>query len=432
MDTLPRGIEDRLSRSMLHAPVAILEGGRAVGKSTLCRIVGARHGWGPPIDLSSPGAIDQLRIDPIRFLRALPTPAIIDEAQLEPQLPLWIKLVVDERNGAPGQFILTGSARLGRDQLGGSDPLAGRSTRLRMWPLTLSEREGSPQHTASALFDPSRFDVGSVAAPTPLHLPPTWLRGGLPGLPGVLREAPGYEWSRAMGSYVDATIPLGLTTTRVDHSRLLRVFRYLASNPGQLLNLARASSELGMKADTVGSYLDTLEASFLLIRAEAQRPAEHRVLTAHPRVFAADVGLSWWALGAIDEDPLPIQLGSLLANLVAVELAASAQWADEVHLIRHWRDQRSKKECDLAVVHPDGRLAAIEVKAAGSVGPGDVTGLVALATAHGESFAAGYVAYMGSRVVDLSPTSVPPGSILAVPLPTLLRAGTRPTAAHVS
>jgi hypothetical protein len=33
-------------------------------------------------------------------------------------------------------------------------------------------------------------------------------------------------------SYVEATIPLGATTTRVDHGRLLRLFRYLAANPG--------------------------------------------------------------------------------------------------------------------------------------------------------------------------------------------------------
>ena len=427
METLPRGIEERLINTVERFPVTILEGGRAVGKSTLCRHVASQKGWAPTIDLTAPDAIAQLNVDPLRYLRSLPSPTIFDEAQLEPRLPLWVKLVVDERNGSPGQFILTGSARLGRDQLGGSDPLAGRAVRLRMWPFTTSELAAAPYASASRLFTPSPF-VAAVSermanVPVRNNDRPAWLRGGLPGVPGVRMPGASHDWNAAMASYVESTIPLGLTTTRVDHSRLLRVFRYIATNPGQLLNLARAASELSMKAETVRSYIETLESSFLLFRTEAHRPAEHRVLTAHPRIFATDAGLSCWALGLADRNPSPLQLGSLLENRIAVELAASCGWANEGLTLRHWRDERSQREVDLLVVHPDGRMVAIEVKAAATVGPADTRGLTAFALAHREYFSGGYVAYEGSQIVDLSPRELPSGSILGVPSSVILGPG---------
>ena len=135
---LPRWIEAQFESSIDATPVVVLEGGRAVGKSTLCDAVIGRRGWGERVDLADPNTIALLRIDPMRFLEALPSPTVIDEAQLEAQLPIWIKQIVDRRR-APGQFVLTGSARLGRDQLGGSDPLAGRSVRMRMWSFATGE-----------------------------------------------------------------------------------------------------------------------------------------------------------------------------------------------------------------------------------------------------------------------------------------------------
>ena len=441
MEQLRRGLSERLINAVERFPVTILEGGRAVGKSTLCRQVAATMQWTSAIDLTFPETLAQLKADPVRFLRAMPSPVLIDEAQLEPQLLLWVKLVVDERNGKPGQFLLTGSARLGRNQLGGSDPLAGRSIRLRMWPLTISELAGDPQQTTSKLFDRSYFvdRVGTVLPQTKAakaaettttttttkgvettEARPAWLSGGLPGIPGVRSPMPGYEWNAALSSYVESTIPLGSPTTRVDHSRLLAVFRYLAANPGQLLNVARGASELAMKADTLRSYIETLESSFLLFRTEAHRSAEHRVLTAHPRIFASDVGLASWALGLAGKNPLPLQFGSLLENLLAVELSSTAYWSHETPKLRHWRNERSQHEVDLLVVHPDGRMVPLEVKGASTVGPGDTRGLLAFAQSHPEEFVSGYVVYTGARVVDLSPKGMPDGSILGIPASLLL------------
>lgn len=50
-------------------------------------------------------------LDPAGFIASLTTPAAIDEIQRVPELMTEIKLRVD-RDKAPGQFALTGSANL--------------------------------------------------------------------------------------------------------------------------------------------------------------------------------------------------------------------------------------------------------------------------------------------------------------------------------
>jgi uncharacterized protein len=417
---LSRGINDLFERSIGTFPAVVLEGGRAVGKSTLCRSIIERKNWADLVDLSDPGTVEAIALDPLRFLRDLPTPAFIDEAQLLPELPLWVKRVVDDRQGRPGQFVLTGSARLGRHQLGGSDPLAGRAVRLQMWSMTPSEIAGRPFATAHALFSDDFWMSLTPDAPAQEWDIRQRLVGGLPGLPGVLGPGDINLWNRAMTSYVESVVPLGAASERTDHARLLRVLRYLAANPAQQLNLARAADELGFRAETTRNYIDALAAAFLVFRVEAHRPAEHKVLTAHPRLHPTDVGLSTWAAHLIDSVPAAALLGSLLESQVAHALAATLDWSDSRVSLRHWRDQRAKREVDLLLVHDDGRCIPIEVKSSISVAPDSTVGIRVFAQSNKEAFHRGIVAYCGTRTIDLTPPSLPSRSILAVPISRLL------------
>ena len=171
---------------------------------------------------------------------------------------------------------------------------------------------------------------------------------------------------------------------------------------------------------TARAYLEALEDCFLLFRAEAHRPTEHKVLTAHPRIFATDLGLAGWANRAVDSAASGQQLGALLENQVAHALAASCDWGIDRIAVRHWRDQRSKREVDLLLVHPDGRAVPIEIKAARTVGPADTQGLVAFADSNRESFHRGCLAYCGAQTVDLTPAHLPARSIVALPLHEML------------
>lgn len=411
---LPRLITPVIEAALATSPVVILEGGRATGKSTVCDDLVHRHGWAPRIDLSDPNARATLRLDPDRFLAAQPAVCVLDEAQLEPELTLWVKRQVDARRSA-GQFLITGSARLGRDQLGGSDPLAGRSVRLRLSSMTRAEREHDLRGAASGVERAfgegwSVGDSGRARGQVQLG---RWA-GGLPSIAGVLTDAPVADWERATAAYVEAVLPLGAGEQRADLGRLLRTFRYFAANSGQIVNYARAASELGSQAPTVKSHLEILESGFLLRRAEAERPLEHRVVTAHPRVFASDVGLAAWASRARLGSPPATTLGALTETDVAHDLMAQADASRDRIQVRHWRDTRTQREVDLLLVHPDGRYVPVEAKASTTVGPGDTQGLVHFVRAHAGRCARAVLVYEGTRVVDLTPS----GSscqILAVP-----------------
>ncbi len=406
--TLPRSLEPLLVAASRTVPVVIVEGGRATGKSTMCDRVIAANGWPPRADLSDPETLALVQLDRHRFLSNQPTPCVIDEAQLDPDLLIAVKRVVDGRPGA-GQFVLTGSARLGRHQLGGSDPLAGRAVRLRLWSMTQRELAGLPADVIERAFrDGWHVDVdhgiGGAA---------NWL-GGLPGISGVIDGHLTDSWEREVASYVESVIPLGVVGTRVDHGRLLRAFRYLAANSGQLYNGSRAATELGQKASTVQSYVDHLDAAFLVHRIEAHRPSEHRVLTAHPRIVATDPGLATWAGRAWSGPTTAALLGSLTETVVAHSVLAAADAAADRVVVRHWRDKRNQAEVDLVLLHPDGRKVPIEVKASTTAGPADTSGLRAFATEAGDACERAILVYEGEPVLDLTPAGGGP-EILAVP-----------------
>ncbi|MGB2758017.1 MAG: AAA family ATPase [Acidimicrobiia bacterium] len=134
-----RGVAGRIRAALDRSPVVIVEGARAVGKSTACAAIAQERGFGSVVDLADAATRAAARRDPSGFLNQLTTPAMIDEVQRVPELTVAIKGAV-ERPGSDGQFLLTGSARLARDGLGGSDPLAGRAITVPVYPFSLSER----------------------------------------------------------------------------------------------------------------------------------------------------------------------------------------------------------------------------------------------------------------------------------------------------
>jgi hypothetical protein len=168
-----------------------------------------------------------LRLDPLRFLSDLRAPVSIDEAQLVPELPVWITRIVDERNGKPGQFVLAGSARLGRNQLGA--PIRWRDARCGVGCI--------PSRTPSARIDPDPWPVTSFVRPTGLRLPAHKLRPDLgcsrtsawesAGHSRSLRPGDGNSWNLAMSAYVDSVIPLGASPHRTQGSdRTPKASRY--------------------------------------------------------------------------------------------------------------------------------------------------------------------------------------------------------------
>jgi uncharacterized protein len=279
--------------TMEAVPVVIVEGPRASGKTSIGALLEEKGRIATRVDLSEPTVGLAARSNPTSFVNGLATPAFIDEAQLVPELLLAIKIRVD-RERTNGLFVLTGSSRLGRAQLGGSDPLAGRAVRLRVWPMTQGELAGKPKSFVGLLTQSESFLSDNIPALGGTKLSANELiqrlsRGGLPTLSGIETATPKEIRPQLCAEYVEAVLHHEVGG-RHDRAELLRLFRYLAASTSRLLNTSTVGSELGVTRETTTNRLSSLEASFLLHLLPGHRPAEHRTLSAHPKVHAIDVG----------------------------------------------------------------------------------------------------------------------------------------------
>jgi uncharacterized protein len=401
-----RGIIPQLTEALAAVPVVVLEGPRASGKTSIGALLAAGGHIAVTTDLGDPTILDAATSSPTSFVDSLSLPAFIDEAQLAPELLLAVKRRVD-RERRPGCFVLTGSSRLGRAQLGGSDPLAGRAIRLRLWPMTQGELSGQPNNLVPRLFEASPGAALPNAELDRRELIDRIRRGGLPTLAGVHKPVPEALRGQLASEYLDGVLTQEIGR-RHDRAELAKLFRYLAASTSRLLNVSSVANELATNRETISSRIASLNACFLTHLLPGHRPTAHRSLTAHPKIHAIDTGLAAWAARISDAPPAAV-FGGLVETLVINELAAQAAWIGTNIELRHWRDTARKVEVDAVLVDDsDGRSVGIEVKAARDIRPDDVAGMKQfLATVDGA--ARGVVFYTGDLTLPLDEriTAVP-------------------------
>ena len=119
-------------------PVVTLLGPRQSGKTTLVR---AAFPQKPYVNMENPENRALATLDPRSFMESYPDGAILDEIQRTPNLLSYIQVKVDEVD-RKGMFILTGSHQA-QLHAAVSQSLAGRTSLLRLLPLSLQEIRGA-------------------------------------------------------------------------------------------------------------------------------------------------------------------------------------------------------------------------------------------------------------------------------------------------
>ena len=142
MEYIYRNLTNALLESIKTRPLTYLNGGRQVGKSTLCAQL-SNDIKVNQITFDSPLILSSAKSDPANFVDNLPkdTLNIIDEVQFAPEIFPYLKMKIDE-NRLAGQnkslYLLTGSANLmALPTL--SDALVGRMSILTLYPFSASE-----------------------------------------------------------------------------------------------------------------------------------------------------------------------------------------------------------------------------------------------------------------------------------------------------
>ena len=354
-----RIVDSELAERLAATGAVVLEGPKTCGKTA----TGRHHAASEVLLDVDRNARRMVGIDPGEVLRGK-TPRLIDEWQTEPDIWNHVRRAIDDR-GAPGQFILTGSAVPADDITRHTG--AGRLTRLRIRPFSLFESGHSTgEISLGRLLDgtPQRSERSDLAIS---QLTELVCRGGWPAHLG-------YSLARALRMNRDYLNEIRradisrVSGKRKDPVKVGRLLRSLARNvatPASLSTLVRDVRGGGhmMRWETASQYLEALEQLMIVEDLPAWGPnlRSRTALRTTPVRHLADPSLAVAALKATPQRLLGDlrYFGFLFESMVVRDLRVYAQ-AIEAEVF-HYRE-KGGLEVDAIVETDDGRWAAFEVK----------------------------------------------------------------------
>lgn len=370
-----RILDDELDQLFGQIAAIAIDGPKGVGKTTT-----AEQRVHAVVRLDSKAVRESISAEPEQVLDR-GRPVLIDEWQKVPEVWDVVRRAVDaDQTG--GQFLLTGSATpaLGATAHSG----AGRIGRMRMRPMTLSERGVcAPTVSLAELLSGGR---GPLSGTCPLRLAgyvEAIVASGLPAMRGLTGRALRFQLDSYLHNAVDRDVPEQGLAVRKPAAMLAWLRSYAAASATtasytQILDAATPGQADKPARSTSIAYRDVLTDLWLLDPVPAWTPGGSALtrLAQTPKHHLADPALAVRLLGTSGEAllngegaPVGPQSGSLLGHLfeslatLCVRVPAQAAEANLAHL----RTRNGDHEIDLVVIRDDGRVLAIEVKLANTV-----------------------------------------------------------------
>lgn len=361
---IPRLADSRLESNLETFGAVVIEGPKWCGKTT----TGFRQAASQFRIADPRGGYQNRRlaeIDPAEALKGA-RPRLIDEWQEVPLLWDAVRYECDEALGAPGQFMLTGSATP-RSEDAPVHSGAGRIGRMRMDTLTLQELGISSAETS--LRDMFKGEVPKGASKLTLRdVADCVCKGGWP----VSANMDVAKAMRIARGYIDAVVNEDVErASGVKHNpeKVRRLIYSLARNESTLatqktiIEDSKVSGENAPGPETVSAYLRCLNQMFFVDDIPAWSPSLRspvRIRAAAKR-HLADPSLAAAALGATPSSLMKElkTLGCLFESLAIHDMLVYARMMDAT--VWHYRDD-SDLEVDLIVQLSNGEWGAFEIK----------------------------------------------------------------------
>jgi predicted AAA+ superfamily ATPase len=330
---IQRQLETKLKQLYRYFPVVSLNGPRQSGKTTLLKNTFSKL---PYISLENPDVRELATSDPKRFLSNYKKGAILDEVQNAPVLFSYLQGIVDENKKV--KFVLSGSQNfLLNEKI--SQTLAGRVGLLNLLPFSMQELQQASllkktfEETAFTGFYPRIFDK---------KIPPSLF------YPSYLQ------------TYVQRDV---LQITKItDAALFLKFLKLVAGRVGHLINLSSLSSDIGVSVNTVKSWIQLLEMSFIIIQLKPHHSNFAKRLVQQPKIYFYDTGLLCYLLGL--DKPAQLQShfarGNVFENLIILDLLKSRCNRGLQNNLYFWRDNHGK-EVDCIIEHAS-KLYPVEIK----------------------------------------------------------------------
>lgn len=384
-----------LARAEMKGAV-VVTGPRQVGKTTLIRKLA------PDIPEVS---FDDLRLrasaadEPAAFLKIFPAPLFIDEVQYVPNILSYIKMELDA-NRAKGRYFLTGSQAFELMQ-GVTESLAGRAGVLTLYGLSLREVLGDDCRDP---FIPTLgFLTGRQGRSGSLSVPQAWEmihRGCLP----ELATHPGYDWQAFYSDYVKTYIERDIRRLAqvADEAAFLSFMTVCAAMSGQLLNLASLARDVGISQPTARRWLSVLQSSGLvvLVRPYSNNMIARCVKT--PKLHFIDIGLAAYLTRWLSPETLMSGAfaGHAFESFVVSEILKGYANAGVEPDLYFLRDAKGN-EIDL-LIHANGMLHPIEIKAKGEATKRDIKAFKLLELVKGVKIGEGGVICLADNILPIT------------------------------
>ena len=358
-------IADKVLREDLATIGAVeIAGPKWCGKTTTALRLSNSHMYMSPTE-SGAQDVAFATADPVSFLRRKP-PFLIDEWQVIPFIWDEVRHQVDERNGDPGQFILTGSAVPPPDHARQHSG-AGRIGRYFMRPMSLFESLDSNGTVSLAdLFDGSAH--GSLCDIQLRDYARLTCRGGWPGTIGMTERRAQRLLEMFYEKLVSSDISRvdGVQRSEETASNIMKAYsRIIATQASVAAMKTDIASSGDSKPDrkTVTGYINALKKLYIIEDLPAWSPqlnVRTTVRTSDTRHFVDP------SLACVSRDYSADDLmgdlkgfGYLFESLVVRDLRIYAQALGGK--VFHYRDHNGL-EADAVIHLRNGAFALVEVK----------------------------------------------------------------------
>lgn len=341
---IPRLLQTRIIEQLqVGGKIVLIYGARQVGKTTLVRRVLDDLPYRClSINADEVRYADVLSSRDLRRLRGLVEGyelLFIDEAQRIPEIGINLKLLIDHLPHL--RVVVTGSSSLDLASKV-QEPLTGRVWVHRLHPIAMSE--------LAQLHNPFELDD---------MLEERLVYGSYPELFALPGDAQRQEYLRNLAaSYLYKDV---LEVGGVRHSSKLRhLVRLLAFQIGREVSLTELGSQLQMSKETVASYIDRLEQSFVVFRLGGFSRNLRKEVSKQDKVYFWDLGVRNAAIDNLKPFTERDDVGALWENFILAERLKWLGYRQTLASLYFWRTYTGA-EIDI-VEEREGRLYAYECK----------------------------------------------------------------------
>jgi len=339
---IKRVIEDKLGDALLsgNKKALIIMGARQVGKTTsLHQLFGEMKDvlWLSGDEFDVQALFEDISSTRLRTIIGDNRIVVIDEAQRISDIGLKLKLITD--NIQEVQLIATGSSAF---ELANriNEPLTGRKTEYRMFPLTFEELVEHHGLLEERRLLPHRLVFGYY--------------------PEVV-TSPGKEkpiLKELTNSYLFKDILIWDTIKKSD--KLVRLLQALALQVGSEVSYTELGQICGIDNKTVEKYIDLLEKTYVVFRLGSFSRNLRNELKKARKVFFFDNGIRNALISNFSHIESRSDIGALWENFLIAERVKFLHYHDIWTNSWFWRTV-AKQEIDL-IEESDGRLCAYEFK----------------------------------------------------------------------